>query len=353
MSKIYVSGLNANKIVLVNKYDDEESITVSDKFLSIPDEEITNIDIGWDYYLIWKNNNVYITGKIVNSNDILVNKLLQIPQCSDHKFKQVIAGSEKITVLVDNYDIWLYNIYSDTWEIVPSTFILNSCENDKEYVIKISQGRCTVGLTNFGRVFNIPISLNNPDEIKFVDIACGYNHTLLLAENGDIYSTGMGTRGELGHGDLEDCDEPKLIEALAGLKVIHISTYGWHSAVVTDQGDLYTWGWNNQGQLGQPNIENVLAVPTLVDLKDSTQKEIELNVIKAECGSAFTICQTDNGNLWGCGSNKYGQLGISRNKLTMSKEFILLEFDDPIGKIVDFKCREWSTFVRTIVNKTV
>lgn len=42
-------------------------------------------------------------------------------------------------------------------------------------------------------------------------------------------------RGQLGHGDLEDCDDPRIIDALAGLKVIQISANGWHSAVVTDQ----------------------------------------------------------------------------------------------------------------------
>lgn len=42
-------------------------------------------------------------------------------------------------------------------------------------------------------------------------------------------------RGQLGHNDLEDCDNPRLIEALAGLRVVHISAGGWHSAVVTDQ----------------------------------------------------------------------------------------------------------------------
>jgi len=42
-------------------------------------------------------------------------------------------------------------------------------------------------------------------------------------------------RGQLGHNELENCDNPKLIEALAGLKVVQISAGGWHTAVVTDQ----------------------------------------------------------------------------------------------------------------------
>jgi alpha-tubulin suppressor-like RCC1 family protein len=42
----------------------------------------------------------------------------------------------------------------------------------------------------------------------------------------------------LGHNDLENYDDPELIEALAGLKVVHISAGGWHSAVVTNQVSL-------------------------------------------------------------------------------------------------------------------
>lgn len=44
-----------------------------------------------------------------------------------------------------------------------------------------------------------------------------------------------GRRGQLGHNELENCDDPKLIEALAGLKIVQISAGGWHSAAVTDQ----------------------------------------------------------------------------------------------------------------------
>jgi len=31
-----------------------------------------------------------------------------------------------------------------------------------------------------------------PKRVKFVDLACGFDHTILLAENGDVYSMGMG-----------------------------------------------------------------------------------------------------------------------------------------------------------------
>lgn len=44
-----------------------------------------------------------------------------------------------------------------------------------------------------GRVFNIPVLVNMPKRVKFVDIVGGFDHIILLAENGDVYSMGMGT----------------------------------------------------------------------------------------------------------------------------------------------------------------
>lgn len=44
-----------------------------------------------------------------------------------------------------------------------------------------------------GRIFNIPILVEMPKRIKFVDFSCGFDHTIMLAANGDVYSMGMGT----------------------------------------------------------------------------------------------------------------------------------------------------------------
>lgn len=58
------------------------------------------------------------------------------------------------------------------------------------------------------------------------------------------------SRGQLGHGELNEEDYPRLLKYLDGIKVINISAGGWHSAVITDCNDLYMWGWNHSGQLG-------------------------------------------------------------------------------------------------------
>lgn len=54
----------------------------------------------------------------------------------------------------------------------------------------------------------------------------------------------------MGHGDLETEEKPRQVEVLSGLEVLFISAGSWHNAVVTSTGDLYTWGWGSDGQLG-------------------------------------------------------------------------------------------------------
>ncbi|XP_012287827.1 ultraviolet-B receptor UVR8 isoform X2 [Orussus abietinus] len=187
-----------------------------------------------------------------------------------------------------------------------------------------------------------------PKRVKFVDVACGFDHTIILADNGNVYSMGMGTRGQLGHGDLEDCDNPRLVEALAGLRVVQIAAAGWHSAVVTDQGDVYTWGWNTNGQLGIPDKDTkIFAEPAFVDLKNEAGESLPIHVKKVECGNTFTICMSEDHTLWGCGSNKYGQLGVPRNITKELKSFARIDLNLHGKFVKDIKCQEWGTLVIT------
>lgn len=92
--------------------------------------------------------------------------------------------------------------------------------------------------------------LDTPLSRRFVSVRCGNQHTLALTDTGEVYSWGHGGYGQLGHGDTDPKGVPTLIEALAGLKVVQIECGGWHSVFLTDSGDVYTCGWNNSGQLG-------------------------------------------------------------------------------------------------------
>ena len=69
-----------------------------------------------------------------------------------------------------------------------------------------------------------------------------------------------------------------------------------HSAYITENGDLYTWGWNARGQLGDGSTEDSY-IP----------KKIMSNVTQVSLGERHSACITENGDLYMWGY-KYGQL---------------------------------------------
>ncbi|EZA52561.1 E3 ubiquitin-protein ligase HERC2 isoform X2 [Ooceraea biroi] len=341
---VYYTGLNASPL-----FSNQDGIITSiSHFTQIAFPAITDIEIGWNYFLLWRNTELYITGKISENNDKNGPHLINIPIESAGGCKMAIPCQDRIFIFSTRNEIWTYKIYDDSWErLVPD--IMSKTFMEGEYGIKLSKAECLIILSNLGRVFSTLKLINVLERIKFIDIACGFEHIILLAENGDIYSMGKGARGQLGHNDLETSDDPELIEALAGLKVVHISAGGWHSAVVTNQGDLYAWGWNSNGELGiETKEKRVCAVPTLVNFKNHRGETIEINVKKVECGNSFTVCLADDGSFWGCGSNKYGQLGKLQQDMDNPCNFVKLDIQLFDSKTVKkFKCHEWGTAIIT------
>ena len=83
-------------------------------------------------------------------------------------------------------------------------------------------------------------------------MVCGKEHSLLLTEHGQVFTWGGGSRGQLGHGNLVSEDKPKLVMALDGMRIRKVAAGGWHSACISQYDDLYMFGWNESGQLAQP-----------------------------------------------------------------------------------------------------
>jgi len=82
--------------------------------------------------------------------------------------------------------------------------------------------------------------------------ACSIEHTLIVTEEGTLWTCGKGENGALGHNDINDRQVPTLVEAyhFGNAKVVSAAAGCFHSAAVTELGGLYTWG---QGQ----NAEDV------------------------------------------------------------------------------------------------
>ncbi|XP_027601246.1 RCC1 domain-containing protein 1 isoform X1 [Pipra filicauda] len=92
-----------------------------------------------------------------------------------------------------------------------------------------------------------------PAGLRARRLALGTEHALALGAAGEVFTWGGGRHGQLGHGTLESEPQPRLVEALAGVPMWAVAAGGWHSASISEAGDLYMWGWNESGQLALPS----------------------------------------------------------------------------------------------------
>lgn len=75
-----------------------------------------------------------------------------------------------------------------------------------------------------------------------VQVTCGSYHTAAVSGNGDLFTWGGGMYGKLGHGNEMGHSTPKRVEALTGLAVSQIACGSRHTVAVVSNGALYSWG---------------------------------------------------------------------------------------------------------------
>jgi alpha-tubulin suppressor-like RCC1 family protein len=141
------------------------------------------------------------------------------------------------------------------------------------------------------------------------EIAAGYHHTLALRDNGDLYSCGGNDFGQLGQGD--NTYRNTLTFVSSGWEKI---TAGHHSSfALAENGDLYACGANSQGELGLGSFGHPVGGYTSLVFISAGWKEVS--------ASTHTLALKENGDLYACGHNINGALGLedqtSRHTLTL------------------------------------
>jgi hypothetical protein len=144
-------------------------------------------------------------------------------------------------------------------------------------------------------------------------IACGDSHSIgLLRASGALFAWGEGARGQLGLGSNRlSSGPPSPVRALSTERVISVACGAQHTAAVTEQGYVFTWGWGASGQLGLGNLTGVHFLPKAVPAFFPNKRQ-NRPAASVACGHSHTLVVTRAGEVWSFGEGSSGQLGYGR-----------------------------------------
>ena len=95
------------------------------------------------------------------------------------------------------------------------------------------------------------------DDSPPLGIDIGSNHSLAVNSKGQLYAWGVNTHGQCGIDTKGTEGNHSVVEGLADAKIKQVACGDVHSLALDYDGNLYIWGSNKQGQLGNGNYRNI------------------------------------------------------------------------------------------------
>ena len=169
---------------------------------------------------------------------------------------------------------------------------------------------------------NTPVPVKKPAGVSadftYVQVSAGYRHSLALGSDGYVYAWGDNTYAQLGNNTSDRystvpvrvCDPSTHSNVNTGLKAIQVDAGGEHSLAIDKEGNVWAWGRNGNGQLGNGTSSSYSSAPVRVcDPEHPTDASKGLVALKVAGGGAHSLAIDRDGDTWAWGFNSYGQLG--------------------------------------------
>ena len=239
----------------------------------------------------------------------------------------VAAGNHHTLVLRPNGMVWGFG-YNGNGQLANGTTLSRSAPQQLSHLTNVVQiaagqyhtlalkgdrtllasgwngaGQLGDGTAGASRVAPVPVVGENGTGLlsNIVAIAAGHAHSLAADANGNVWAWGLNSDGQLGNGTFASSNRPLQVPGLTN--VIAVAAGDRHSVALTIDGTLWAWGNNDFGQLGNGTHESH-SVPVQVALGQ---------IGKIAAGAAHTLALQSNGSLWAWGANTFGQLGSGDN----------------------------------------
>ena len=143
------------------------------------------------------------------------------------------------------------------------------------------------------------------------NISASWEHSLVLSGNGRVYTFGKNDNGQLGLGDIaffrtKSRTNPKVITDL--YNIIQVSSGDIHSLVLSTSGQIYAFGNEEFGQLGLG--DNPYAFGGTKDANTPKLISNLTHIIQISAGFRYSLALDNNGQIYAFGDNDAGQLGL-------------------------------------------
>ncbi|KAJ5073279.1 claret isoform a [Anaeramoeba ignava] len=243
------------------------------------------------------------------------------------QLNSVCCGKKHTLALLENGDVYSWGFGQDGQ--------LGHGDLSESLVPKRIESLCGLGVCEISAgAFHSAARTKGLRGKVITQIACGATHTLVLTNNGEVYSWGIGDEGQLGHGERKNCTEPKLIAQTEKTKVRTIACGNAISAYFNTRWELYVFGNGSLGQIGNGENSSV-SKPTLVSgLNNETITQIS-------CGDSHIAVVNQSGEVFCWGNGVHGQLGNGHTK-NLSKPLKVTKLKD--AKISQVVCGTDFTF---------
>lgn len=182
-----------------------------------------------------------------------------------------------------------------------------------------TNGAGQLGLSSLSSSYSF-IPMPVPDNKVVKQVACGIAHTVALMTDGTVYSCGNNVFYKLGLDVSGNVYQFTQITLPAGKRASSIACGKQNTIIVMTDNTLYVVGYNGFGQLGVGDTTNVSTLTQVMNLPSG-------KISAVLCGENHSILILSNGNVYGCGRNDNGQLGLvhTNTQTTFSRVCLLPE----------------------------
>jgi alpha-tubulin suppressor-like RCC1 family protein len=228
-----------------------------------------------------------------------------------------------------------------TSEINNYDFSLGSASTSAGFIMDdgtlLTVGNNSNGQLGQGSIFpfeTVPAVVTTVVGSKYVTF--GGLHAGIVLSTGDLYMMGDGTNGKLGNGLNTSSNIPLLVST----GVMYASAGGDHTAYIQQSdGTVWTFGSNLSGQLGITSVEAAYPTPQQVTTPSIT------NITHVSCGTNHTAVVKNDGSVYTWGLNSDGQLGDGTTSTRIWPVQMIDVDDNPIANAKYVACGEGHTIV--------